>query len=127
MAFNFFLFFPPLFLCGIWLGFTCLQIIVLLGKRGMELGFITIWFLLPFSGAYYPIEILPSWGQTLSGLFPMSYIFTGMRLYVGNQQDPTLYLIKGYILSILYAASAILLFIYLFNYSKQKGLARLSD
>ena len=124
---NFLIFFPPLFLCGIWIGFICLQIIVLLGKRGVELGFVAIWFLLPFSGAYYPIEILPAWGQTHSALFPMSYVFTGMRNYLMHQQNPTLYLLKEYVLSILYALSSVVLFIYLFNRSKQKGLARLMD
>lgn len=124
---TFLLFLPPLFISALWLGFTCLQIIVTLGKRGVEVGFVLGWFFLPFSGAYYPIEILPAWGQTLSAFLPMSYVFSGMRGYVMHQQDPTAYLIKGYALSILYAVLAIALFVYCFNRSKQKGLARLAD
>ncbi len=124
---TFLIFMPPLFFCGIWLGFTCLQIIVTLGKRGVELGFVVAWALLPFSGAYYPIEVLPRWGQMLSAYLPMSYVFQGMRGYLMQQQDPTLYLIKGYAMSILYAVCAMILFIYCFNRSKQKGLARLAD
>lgn len=127
MMLMFLTFMPPLFFCGIWVGFTCLQALVLLGKRGMELGFIIGWFLVPFSGAYYPVEVLPAWAQKISFFLPMSYIFTGMRAQVMHQQDPTSYLIKGYILSILYASGALLLFVYCFNRSKQKGLARLSD
>jgi len=124
---TFILFLPPLFFSGIWLGFTGLQIIVMLGKRGVELGFVIAWFLLPFSGAYYPIEVLPGWGQMLSSFLPMSSVFQGMRGYVMHQQDPTPYLIKGYVLSILYALCAMVLFVYCFNRSKQKGLARLVD
>lgn len=127
LAYNFLLFLPPLFFSAIWLGFTSLQIVVLLGKRGVELGFVVVWFLLPFSGAYYPIEVLPPWGQTISAFFPMSYIFSGMRAYVVHQQDPTSYLIKGYIMSIIYAIFAVGLFIYLFNWRRHKGIARLSD
>jgi ABC-2 type transport system permease protein len=127
MVSSFMIFLPPLFICGIWLGFTCLHIMVLRGKRGTELGFVAIWFMLPFSGAYYPIEVLPAWGQMLSAALPMSYVFQGMRAYLMHQQDPTSYLIKGYLLSIIYAAIAIILFAYLFNRSKVKGLARLSD
>lgn len=122
---TFLIFLPPLFLCGIWLGFVCLQIIIMLGRRSVELGFVVGWTLLPFSGAYYPIEILPKWGQMMSAFIPMSYLFQGMRGYVMRQQDPTIYLIKGYLLSILYTIVAIMLFIYFFNRSKQKGLARL--
>lgn len=124
---TFLIFLPPLFFSGIWLGFMCLQIIVTLGKRGAELGFVAAWFLAPFSGAYYPIDILPAWGQTLSSFLPMSYVFEGMRGYLMHQQDPTKYLVKGYILSIVYAVGAVALFVYCFNRSKQKGLARLVD
>ncbi|MFI5333408.1 MAG: ABC transporter permease [Candidatus Babeliales bacterium] len=117
----------PLFFCCLWVGFTCLQIIILLGKRGIEFSFVVCWTLLPFSGAYYPIEALPAWGQKFSTLLPMSYLFQGMRGYVMQHQDPTPYLIKGYVLSIAYATCAILLFVYCFNHSKKKGLARLAD
>jgi ABC-2 type transport system permease protein len=127
MTSTFLLFLPPLFLCGIWLGFTCLQIVVLRGKRGIELGFIMAWFLLPFSGAYYPIEVLPWWGRALSSCIPMSYIFSGMRSYLMHQQNPTVSLLKGYVMSTLYAFGASLLFLYLFQRSKQKGLSRLAD
>jgi hypothetical protein len=44
-----------------------------------------------------------------------------------HQQDPTAYLIKGYILAIGYATIAIVGFVYLFNRAKRRGLARLSD
>ncbi len=124
---TFLIFLPPLFLSGIWLGFTNLQIVVTLGKRGVELGFVAAWFLMPFSGAFYPVDVLPRWGQMLSACLPMSYVFTGMRNYLMHQQDPTSYLIKGYALSILYALCAVFLFIYLFNRSKRNGLARLAD
>ncbi len=120
-------FLPPLFLSGIWIGFVCLQIIVTLGKRATELANVVGWFLLPFSGAYYPIEVLPYWGQVISKYFPMSYVFQGMRGYLMYQQDPTIYLVKGYVLSVAYMICAVMLFVYCFNYSKQKGLARLAD
>jgi len=124
---TFLLFLPPLLFSGIWLGFTALQIIVMLGKRGVELGYVIGWFLLPFSGAYYPIEVLPLWAQKLSAFLPMSYISQGMREYVMYQKSPLSYLIKAYILSFLYGLSAVLLFVYCFNKSKQTGLARLMD
>lgn len=124
---TFLIFLPPLFLSAIWVGFMCLQIIVTLGKRGAELGFVLAWFLMPFSGAFYPVDVLPKWAQAISACTPFSYIFQGMREYVMHQQDPTPYLIKGYVLGAIYATIAILLFIYCFNRSKRSGLARLAD
>ncbi len=124
---TFLIFAPPLFIAGIWVGFTCLQIVITLGRRGVELGFVAGWFLMPFSGAYYPLQVLPGWGQMIGAWLPMSYVFQGMREYVMHQQDPTSYLLKGYALGIVYAVCAIMVFVYCFNRSKQKGLARLAD
>lgn len=120
-------FMPPLFISSIWLGLMSLQLIVTFGKRITELAFIISWFFMPFSGAFYPIEVLPEWGQKISALLPMSYVFEGMRGYVMHQQDPTSHLIKGYVLSIVYATSALFLFIYCFNRTKKYGLTRLMD
>lgn len=127
IMYTFLLFMPPLFLSSIWLGFSALSILVTLGKRGSELGFVLIWFLLPFSGAYYPIEVLPSWGQALAAWLPMSYVFAGMRTHLATQEDPTVYLIKGYALATLYALCAVLLFLWCFEQSKKRGLARLTQ
>ncbi len=124
---SFLLFLPPIFFSGIWVGFTCLQICVSLGRRGMELAFVTIWFFAPFSGVYYPIEILPGWAQWISAFLPMSYVFRGMREYILYQQDPLPSILMATIMSIIYALCAMILFIYFFNRTKQKGLARLLD
>ncbi len=121
------LFLIPLLFSGIWIGFMGLSIVILLGKRGTELGFIIGWFLLPFSGAYYPIEVLPSWAQTASKVLPMSYIFQGMREYLIHQKNPFLYIVKGSVIACVYMICAILFFIYCFRKSKRYGLARLAD
>lgn len=124
---TFLLFMPPLFFSALWLGFINLQIVVMLGKRGTELGFVAAWFLLPFCGAYYPIDVLPQWAQIMSKFLPMSYVFEGMRSYLMHQQDPMPYVLKGYALGIPYALASILFFVFCFNRSKRQGLARLAD
>ena len=52
----------------------------------------------------------------------MNYVFEGMRGYLMHQRDPTWFLVKGYVLSILYAAASIALFIYCFNGVSKKAL-----
>lgn len=117
----------PLLLSSIWLGFMCLQVVLKLGKRGAELGWAIMWVMMPFSGAFYPLDVLPHWGQVLSSWLPMSYVFQAMRGQVMYGKDPTALLVKGYLLGALYAAVAIVGFVYAFNRSKRKGLARLAD
>lgn len=121
------LFGPALFITGIWLGFLSLHIIAYFGKRAQELAWVLAWGLSPICGVFYPIDVFPPWIQKISYCIPMTYIFAGMREYVINGIFPYKALIYGYGLALLYAIIAILIFAWIFNYSKAKGLARLSD
>lgn len=121
----FLLFLFPLLLCGVWIGFTSLQVIFLWGRRVIEISFAITWILMPFSGAYYPISVLPTWAQYISKCLPMSYIFQGLREHLTLGQNPTLLLLKGTAMAIVYAVGAILLFRQSFVLSRQNGLARL--
>ena len=123
----FFLFALPLFISGIWLGFMGLQVLVNFGKRGYELMYIFAWAAAPFSSAFYPREVLPEWAKTISYCLPMSYVFEAMRSYLLRGINPWPSIFFGTAMALVYAAVAILLFVFLFNKSKQKGLARLSD
>jgi ABC-2 type transport system permease protein len=119
------LFGPPLFFSGIWLGLTCLQLTIYFGKRAEELSWSIPWFFAPFSAAFYPKSVLPAWAQTFSSFLPMSYAFEGMRASLIEHADPTPYIIKAYILSIIYVGGSVLLLYWVFNRTKQKGLSRL--
>jgi len=124
---SFILFFIPFLFCGLALGFLALSIIVLLGKRASEAAYILTWFLLPFSGAYYPIDILPSWGVAFSKYFPMSYLFATVREYFVNNVFLKSQFLYGSIMALFYLVAAIVIFIYCFDQSKKKGLARLTE
>lgn len=121
------LFAPPLFISGIALGFFCLQIIVSFGKRSQELAFILSWFFAPICGAFYPLNILPTWIQKVSYCFPMAYVFESMRAYMIHGINPAYALLIAYVISFIYLSIAIAFFILFFNRTKVKGLARLSD
>jgi ABC-2 type transport system permease protein len=119
------LFVPPLFISGVWLGIMCLQSLAYFGKRADEIGWVLTWFFAPFSGAFYPLYVLPAWAQTVSRYLPMGYAIDGMRNYLMLQKDPIPYVIKAYLMSIAYTAISIAIFVWLFNRAKQRGLVRL--
>lgn len=118
---------PPLFISGLWLGFMALFAIANFGKRAQEMGWILAWFFSPLCGAFYPINVFPKWVQTISYCIPMTYVFEGLRNYIMYGTNPSYYLLYAYALSILYAITAIIIFVWIFNRTKIRGLSRLSD
>lgn len=124
---NFIFFAPSLFLAAIAMGFLALSILIYFGLRFNELAWVFMWFFMPFSGVFYPIDSLPIWAQKISAWLPMTYTFVGMRQYLLNNLNPAPYIIKSCTLSLVYGAIFLWLFFYMFKKSKDKGLARLSD
>jgi len=124
---NLIIFAPSLFLSGLCIGFLILSIIIYFGMRANEIAFVIMWSFMPFSGVFYPIESLPNWAQKISACLPMSYAFTGMRLYILNQVDPSYNLMICTLLSLVYGSIFLLFFFYMFNKSKDEGLSRLTD
>lgn len=125
ICFTALLFAPPLFISGIWIGMICLQSLAYFGKRADEIGWVLSWFFAPFSGAFYPLEVLPAWAQTVSAWLPMGYAIDGMRHYLMTQEIPWKSIFIAYAMSMLYAGIATLIFAWLFNRAKQRGLVRL--
>ncbi len=117
----------PLFLSGSWIGFMTSIPVIYIGVRAQALVWIMGWLFAPFIGAFYPLEVLPSWAQKISYCLPMTYIFEGMRAYFLRQESPLHYLCGSLLLSFFYNGIFILLFAYTFKKSKQYGLARLVD
>lgn len=121
------MFAPPLFISGIWIGFMTLQIVASFGKRAQEFTWILAWFFAPLSGVFYSIEVFPDWLQKICYWIPMTHVFEGLRNYLMHGTNPRIYLWYAYGLSIPYALLAIVVFVWIFNRTKVKGLARLSD
>ena len=78
-----------------------------------------------FYALFYPLSALPPWGQVISKMIPMSYVFEGLRVYLTHGSFPMYNLGMSVILSCVYLAGAVTFFIYMFNQSRVDGLARL--
>lgn len=116
----------PLIISGIWIGFTASTLVIHYGARAQTFVFIFNWLFTPFCGVFYPVEVLPGWGQTISYSIPMTYVFNALRIYVASNIIEWQTLLIGYALALFYAVCAITLFCYAFSKSKEKGLARLT-
>jgi ABC-2 type transport system permease protein len=120
------LFAIPLIISGLWIGFMAAILLITFGARVQTFVFILNWTFTPFCGVFFPVDILPTWGQAISVALPMTYIFSALRNYIltGNYQWNVLAI--GTAMACIYALITCALFFVAFNKSKQKGLARLT-
>jgi ABC-2 type transport system permease protein len=114
-----------LLMFGWTLGFIAAGIIIYWGHQVEMLAWMIAFIFAPFSAVFYPIETLPLWAQTMSWSLPTPYVFEGMRQILNNGPFPTSYLLTSFVLSLLYLGLSICFFIWMFEKSRIKGLARL--
>ncbi len=107
------------------IGFLGAGFIIYWGMKVEALPWMSLWALAPFSAVYYPVSALPAWMQFIAKMIPSSYIFEGMRLILSSNIMPWNLLLTSLALNALYLTSAIAFFVFMFNKSKEKGLARL--
>lgn len=83
------------------------------------------WLFATFTGAFYPIKVLPVYIQKIAYFFPATYLFEGIRELIATNKVPVNNLITALILSIFYLVLVVLLLNRAFKCSKKAGLSRL--
>lgn len=116
----------PFFISGLWAGFVAAALVIYYGARAQSLVFVIAWVLAPFCGVFYPLEVLPYWAQKIAYFFPMTHLFVGVRELVLKGTFNTTALWTGLVLGLAYFAITLLMFLHVFERSKDKGFARLS-
>src|SRR3989344_4469201 len=119
----------PIVIClcltGWAIGFAVASIIIRYGMKAQTLAWTGAYIIVPFSAIYYPLTILPLWAEKLALLVPSSYIFEAMRQHIATGTISADKIIMSFALNIIYLVLSILLFVYCFKKSKEKGLGRL--
>jgi len=113
-----------LMLSGWVIGFLAASIVIYWGQRLQMLAWMTAYMFAPFSAVFYPVSALPSWAQKIAWCLPTTYIFEGMRSILRGGHFPWGDVGISLGLNMLYLACSILLFYWMFERSRSKGLAR---
>lgn len=79
----------------------------------------------PFSAVFYPVSVLPEWAQVIAWCLPTTYIFEGMRSVLNTGAFPVHYFWTSIGLDIVFLTGSIMLFRFMFEKSRCKGLGRL--
>ena len=114
-----------LFLFGLTIGFMTCSILIYWKQQAEALAWMIVFSFAPFSAVFYPASFLPIWAQKISWCLPTTYIFEGMREILHEKEFPMHYFWISLILNIVYLIVSILLFNFMFEKSRKKGLARL--
>jgi ABC-2 type transport system permease protein len=114
-----------LMMSGWFLGFLAAGVIIRYGQGVQSVAWMAGFALAPFSAVYYPLHVLPAWAQYVGAALPMTYVFEGMRHVLRGDPLPASDLLISFVLNIVYLILAVALFGYMFNKSRERGLARL--
>ena len=106
---------------------TCLTYAVvlvtlaLLGFGAMSFAWAAVFILMPLSGVYYPVTVLPHWLQVISYVLPPAYIFEGMRAILRDHTVQWHQLALAFGLSVLYLVIGFQVFLAFFRSSRRAG------
>jgi ABC-2 type transport system permease protein len=114
-----------LLLSGLFIGFFSTAFVMCWGRKALFFAWTVSWLFSPFSGVYYPLDVLPTWAQKIGRALPMSYAFAGIREILTHQIFPTDTFLISLGLNCLYLVISILFFVYMFERSRIKGFTTL--
>ena len=114
-----------LMMSGWFMGFVAAGLILYFGKGLQSVAWMAGFALAPFSAVFYPLEVLPPWARGVSACLPMTYVFEGMRAILRGGSMPRTDLALSFGLNALYLGLAVVFFGWMFEKSRERGLARL--
>ncbi len=114
-----------LIIFGWTISFLSSSAIIYWGHKIEMLAWMIAFLFAPFSAVFYPLDVLPAWARAIAWCLPTTYIFQGMRQILTTGCCPFSYFWISMALNVVYLTLSLILFRWMFEKSRQKGLARL--
>ncbi|MBI2056448.1 MAG: ABC transporter permease [Candidatus Sungbacteria bacterium] len=114
-----------LLMTGWVIGLFVAGTILRFGTKLQALAWTLVWVISPFSAIYYPLSILPGWGQTIAKFIPVSYVFENSRMFIMSGRVDIYELSMTILLSVIYLICALWYAHRSFAKSLEKGLVKL--
>lgn len=125
IGWTFLPFVAALVIFGWIIGFLAASLIINWGHQMEAVVWMLPFVFAPFSAVFYPVDMLPAWGQVIAWCIPTTYIFEGMRQIISTGSFPFYFFWVSLGLDLLYLGLSIVLFEKMFEKRRQKGIARL--
>ena len=95
--------------------------IMRVGQSAETFAWAGVFILLPVSGVYYPVSVLPHWMQVISHGLPTAYVFEGMRAILAERTVHWGTLGMAFVLSAVYLVVGFQIFQWFFRSSRRAG------
>jgi len=103
------------------IGLSMSGLIMRVGLSAESFAWAAVFILLPISGVYYPVTILPHWLQIISRFIPTSYVFEGMRAILAEKTVHWDLMAAAFGLSVLYLLIGFQIFLWFFRRARRDG------
>jgi ABC-2 type transport system permease protein len=115
------LFFAILQMFSWSVGLAMSGMIMRVGQSAEGFAWAGVFILLPISGVYYPITVLPHWMQVIAHILPPAYVFEGMRAILTHNTVHWHALAMAFVLSVVYLVIGFQIFLWFFRSSRRHG------
>jgi ABC-2 type transport system permease protein len=102
-------------------GLAMSGMIMRVGQSAESFAWAAIFILMPISGVYYPVDVLPQWLQIAAKAVPASYIFEGMREILLGRVVHWDLLVWAFVLSVVYLVIGFQVFLWFYRSSRRAG------
>ena len=103
------------------IGLAMSGMIMRVGQSAESFAWAAVFILMPVSGVYYPVSVLPHWLQVISYGLPPAYVFEGMRAILAEQTVHWDMLGIAFGLSVVYLVIGFQIFQWFFRLSRRAG------
>jgi ABC-2 type transport system permease protein len=112
---------------GLTLSFFIIGILIFGGLQITQIIWSIPYLVLTFSAPFYSIDVLPHWVQLIARALPTTHAFESLRHLIEHGTLLINTLLISFMLNGIYLIISICFFIYMFNKSKERGLAQLEQ
>lgn len=103
------------------IGLAMSGMIMRVGQSAESFAWAAVFILMPLSGVYYPVTVLPHWMQVIAYALPTAYIFEGMRAILRDHAVHWHGLAIAFGLSVVYLVIGFQVFLAFFRSSRRAG------
>src|SRR4030095_13326753 len=103
------------------IGLAMSGMIMRVGQSAESFAWAAVFILMPVSGVYYPISVLPHWLQVCAQALPTAYVFEGMRAIMEEKTVHWQLLAFAFALSAVYLVVGFQVFQWFFRSSRRAG------